>query len=187
MPGGRGPSPAGIPDLGRHPGPWAHSHRHHRQPCHEAISATGVAGCRVGHLRGNDEIDVLLQTEPVGFDAVLMPAEEGVVWTIRYPRYDLVTPSPILVAAVRLRGAARRLVKALWSCKSARVYGIAYRVRQPSITSLHPCPISVEFNTLTRRPGGEIGRRKGLKIPRWRHRTGSIPVPGTIKVPVTVQ
>jgi hypothetical protein len=29
------------------------------------------------------------------------------------------------------------------------------------------------------RPGGEIGRRKGLKIPRWQHRTGSIPVPGT--------
>ncbi len=28
-------------------------------------------------------------------------------------------------------------------------------------------------------PGGEIGRRKGLKIPRWRHRAGSIPAPGT--------
>ena len=30
-------------------------------------------------------------------------------------------------------------------------------------------------------PGGEIGRRKGLKIPRWRHRAGSSPAPGTIK------
>lgn len=29
-------------------------------------------------------------------------------------------------------------------------------------------------------PGGEIGRRKGLKIPRWRHRAGSIPALGTI-------
>ena len=28
---------------------------------------------------------------------------------------------------------------------------------------------------------GEIGRRKGLKIPRWKHRTGSIPVSGTSK------
>ena len=28
-------------------------------------------------------------------------------------------------------------------------------------------------------PGGEIGRRKGLKIPRWQHRAGSIPAPGT--------
>ena len=30
------------------------------------------------------------------------------------------------------------------------------------------------------RPDGEIGRHKGLKIPRQRWRTGSIPVPGTI-------
>ena len=30
-------------------------------------------------------------------------------------------------------------------------------------------------------PGGEIGRRKGLKIPRWQHRAGSIPALGTIK------
>ncbi len=26
---------------------------------------------------------------------------------------------------------------------------------------------------------GEIGRRKGFKIPRWKHRTGSSPVSGT--------
>ncbi len=30
-------------------------------------------------------------------------------------------------------------------------------------------------------PGGEIGRRKGLKIPRWQHRAGSTPAPGTAK------
>ncbi len=29
-------------------------------------------------------------------------------------------------------------------------------------------------------PDGEIGRRKGFKIPRWKHRAGSIPAPGTI-------
>ena len=29
-------------------------------------------------------------------------------------------------------------------------------------------------------PGGEIGRRKGLKIPRGQPRAGSIPAPGTI-------
>ena len=29
-------------------------------------------------------------------------------------------------------------------------------------------------------PGGETGRRKGLKIPRWQHHAGSIPAPGTI-------
>ncbi len=26
----------------------------------------------------------------------------------------------------------------------------------------------------------EFGRRKGLKIPRWQHRAGSSPAPGTI-------
>ena len=29
-------------------------------------------------------------------------------------------------------------------------------------------------------PGGEIGRRKGLKIPREQSRAGSSPAPGTI-------
>jgi hypothetical protein len=29
--------------------------------------------------------------------------------------------------------------------------------------------------------GGEIGRRKGLKIPRWKHRAGSTPARGTNK------
>ena len=31
-------------------------------------------------------------------------------------------------------------------------------------------------------PGGEIGRRKGLKIPRWQHRAGSSPAPGTLEI-----
>jgi hypothetical protein len=29
-------------------------------------------------------------------------------------------------------------------------------------------------------PDGETGRRKGLKIPRWKHCAGSTPAPGTI-------
>ena len=32
-------------------------------------------------------------------------------------------------------------------------------------------------------PGGGIGRRKGLKIPRLHGRAGSIPAPGTIYYP----
>ena len=39
--------------------------------------------------------------------------------------------------------------------------------------------------TIGQRPGGGIGRRKGLKIPRWRHRAGSNPAPGTIPRPAT--
>ncbi len=31
-------------------------------------------------------------------------------------------------------------------------------------------------------PGGEIGRRKGLKIPRRQLHAGSIPAPGTILI-----
>ena len=33
----------------------------------------------------------------------------------------------------------------------------------------------------TMRRCGGIGRHKGLKIPRWKHRTGSTPVSGTNK------
>jgi hypothetical protein len=41
---------------------------------------------------------------------------------------------------------------------------------------VHPCP------------DGEIGRRKGLKIPRWKHCAGSTPAPGTILlyIPVSI-
>ena len=35
---------------------------------------------------------------------------------------------------------------------------------------------------LLRSPGGEIGRRKGLKIPRPHGRAGSIPAPGTVYI-----
>ena len=39
---------------------------------------------------------------------------------------------------------------------------------------------SSDLSPLSVCPGGEIGRRKGLKIPRWKHRAGSTPAPGTI-------
>ncbi len=48
-------------------------------------------------FKDTDEIDGLLQATPAGFDGVLMPAEEGAAWTIRYPRFNLVTPMPILL------------------------------------------------------------------------------------------
>ena len=37
---------------------------------------------------------------------------------------------------------------------------------------------SSEFNSLLVSPGGGIGRRKGLKIPREQSRAGSTPAPG---------
>ncbi|MGB5736538.1 MAG: transporter substrate-binding domain-containing protein, partial [Thiohalocapsa sp.] len=45
----------------------------------------------------NADIDALLAADSRPFDALLMPAEEGAAWTIRYPRLSLVTPSPILL------------------------------------------------------------------------------------------
>ena len=45
----------------------------------------------------NDDLNALLSADPLIFDALLMPAEEGAAWTIRYPRFNLVTPSPILI------------------------------------------------------------------------------------------
>ncbi len=36
-------------------------------------------------------------------------------------------------------------------------------------------------------PGGGIGRRKGLKIPRGKPRAGSIPAPGTILKRFSIQ
>ena len=45
----------------------------------------------------NDDLNALLSADPLTFDALLMPAEEGAAWTIRYPRFNLVTPSPILI------------------------------------------------------------------------------------------
>jgi hypothetical protein len=41
-------------------------------------------------------------------------------------------------------------------------------------------PISLLLNRVC--PGGGIGRRKGLKIPRPYGRAGSIPAPGTIQI-----
>lgn len=61
--------------------------------------------------------------------------------------------------------------------------------RPPSFANIAACfvgyaciysclsPLGVLIPSL--RPDGEIGRRKGLKIPRWQQRAGSIPAPGT--------
>lgn len=47
---------------------------------------------------GDDsDLDDLLSAEELTFDALLMRAEEGAAWTIRYPRFNLVAPSPILI------------------------------------------------------------------------------------------
>ncbi len=59
------------------------------------------------------------------------------------------------------------------------------RAPQESRRRLPLCGIIVFFEyqlfyKQMRRCGG-IGRRKGLKIPRWQHRTGSSPVTGTIE------
>ena len=40
-------------------------------------------------------------------------------------------------------------------------------------------PVRIWVAPPKKRRSGEIGRRKGLKIPRWKHRTGSSPVSGT--------
>ena len=40
---------------------------------------------------------------------------------------------------------------------------------------------------MTHCPGGEIGRHKGLKIPRLYGRAGSIPAPGTIILLIHIQ
>jgi hypothetical protein len=57
-----------------------------------------------------------------------------------------------------------------WLCS-----GLQLRVRRfDSDSSLH-------FLAPGLRPGGEIGRHKGLKIPRQKCRAGSIPALGTIR------
>ena len=51
---------------------------------------------------------------------------------------------------------------------------------QPPFSSPQCGHLSINFYFHLLSPGGEIGRRKGLKIPRWQHRAGSIPALGTI-------
>ena len=51
------------------------------------------------------------------------------------------------------------------------------RVRLPPWAPLFCFALGFAFD---KRPGGEIGRHKGLKIPRLHGRAGSIPAPGTI-------
>jgi len=46
----------------------------------------------------NAELNLLLARQPPDFDALLMSAEEGAAWSIRFPSYTLVTPTPILLA-----------------------------------------------------------------------------------------
>jgi len=46
-------------------------------------------------FKDNAELDDLLKSRPVPFDALLMQAEEGAAWTIRYPHFNLVVPSPV--------------------------------------------------------------------------------------------
>ena len=47
----------------------------------------------------------------------------------------------------------------------------------------HSRTMHAEFPPIS--PGGETGRRKGLKIPRWQHCAGSIPAPGTIYISIS--
>ncbi|TVQ87579.1 MAG: hypothetical protein EA400_11035 [Chromatiaceae bacterium] len=46
-------------------------------------------------LADNEAIDGLLGADPPAFDVLLMQAEEGAAWTIRYPRFSLVVPRPV--------------------------------------------------------------------------------------------
>jgi Na+/H+-dicarboxylate symporter len=46
----------------------------------------------------NAELNALLAEQPPSFDALLMSAEEGAAWSIRFPSYTLVTPTPVLLA-----------------------------------------------------------------------------------------
>jgi ABC-type amino acid transport substrate-binding protein len=46
-------------------------------------------------FKDNADLDDLLKSRPVSFDALLMQAEEGAAWTIRYPHFNLVVPSPV--------------------------------------------------------------------------------------------
>ncbi len=43
-------------------------------------------------------LNALLAEQPPAFDALLMPAEEGAAWSIRFPSFTLVTPTPVLLA-----------------------------------------------------------------------------------------
>jgi ABC-type amino acid transport substrate-binding protein len=45
------------------------------------------------------ELDELLAAGAPDIDAVLIAGEKGAAWTIRYPGFDLVTPSPALFLA----------------------------------------------------------------------------------------
>lgn len=46
-------------------------------------------------LDDNDAINALLSADEPNFDVLLMQAEEGAAWTIRYPHFSLVVPRPV--------------------------------------------------------------------------------------------
>jgi len=48
-------------------------------------------------LGTNADVDALLAERPARFDALVKTAEEGAAWTIRHPRFSLVTPTPVLL------------------------------------------------------------------------------------------
>jgi hypothetical protein len=45
------------------------------------------------------ELDEMLAAGAPNIDAVLIPSEKGAAWAIRYPDFDLVSPSPALFLA----------------------------------------------------------------------------------------
>ena len=60
-----------------------------------------------------------------------------------------------------------------WLCSGLQSRGHRF----DSVPSLH---VFLKDLLTELRPGGGIGRRKGLKIPREQSHAGSIPAPGTI-------
>ena len=76
--------------------------------------------------------------------------------------------------------------KARWQSGYAAACKAVYLGSIPGLASifflLSPAdsdPLIVYHVALASRPGGEMGRRKGLKIPRRQLRAGSSPAPGT--------
>jgi ABC-type amino acid transport substrate-binding protein len=46
-------------------------------------------------FRSKAELDSILAAGAPGVDAVLTAGEEGAAWTVRYPRFNLVVPTPV--------------------------------------------------------------------------------------------
>jgi ABC-type amino acid transport substrate-binding protein len=52
---------------------------------------------RLPQARLQPQADVVAAFESTGADALLLPAERGSAWTLRYPRYTVVVPGPDLI------------------------------------------------------------------------------------------